>query len=66
LSFNRTTLLCSKIVINPKEADKIEAPAKGKEVSREEYTKIVKEKTEEMRENFRGGRGGGGRRGGGQ
>jgi hypothetical protein len=28
-------------------------------VSREEYIKIVKEKTEEMRENFRGARGGG-------
>ena len=58
LSFHRTTLLCSKIVLNPKEADKIEAPTKGKEVSREEYTKIVKDKTEEMRENFRGRRGG--------
>jgi len=64
LSFHRTMLLCSKIVMNPKEADKIEAPTKGKEVSREEYTKIVKEKTEEMRENFRSRRGG--RRGGGE
>jgi len=64
LNVHRTTLLCSKIVMNPKEAEKIEAPTKGKEVSREEYTKIVKEKTEEMRENFRGGRGGGRRFGG--
>ena len=65
LSAYRTTMLCSKIVMNPKEADKIEAPTKGKEVSREEYDKIVKEKTEEMRENFRNRRGGGGRHFGG-
>ncbi|RMA57630.1 GLPGLI family protein [Ulvibacter antarcticus] len=64
LNVYRTTLLCSKIVMNPKESEKIEAPTKGKEVTREEYTKIVKEKTEEMRENFKGGRGGGRRFGG--
>ena len=60
LNIDRTTMLCSKIVLNPKEADKIEKPSTGKEVSREDYNKIVKEKTEEMRENFRGS---GGRRG---
>ena len=65
LNVHRTTILCSKIVMNPKEAEKIEAPTKGKEVTREEYIKIVKEKTDEMRENFRGRRGGGGRRFGG-
>ena len=64
LNVHRTTLLCSKIVMNPKAAEKIEAPTKGKEVSREEYIKIVKEKTDEMRENFRGRRGGGRRFGG--
>lgn len=63
LNVYRTTLLCSKIVMNPKEAEKIEPPKKGTKVSREEYTKIVKEKTEELRENFQN-RGGNGRRGG--
>ncbi|AUP79984.1 GLPGLI family protein [Flavivirga eckloniae] len=53
----RTTILCSKIVMNPDAKDKIVAPSKGKEVTREAYNKIVKKKTEEMRENFR--RGGG-------
>jgi len=62
LNVYRTTLLCSKIVMNPKEAEKIEPPTKGKEVTREEYVKIVKEKTEELRENFQNN---GGRRGGG-
>lgn len=66
LNTGRTTVLCSKLVLNPEKAIVIEAPDKGQEVSREEYNKIVKEKTEEMRENFRG-RGGrpGGRRPGG-
>ncbi len=61
LNVYRTTLLCSKIVMNPKDAEKIEPPTKGKEVTRAEYVKIVKEKTDEMRENFRGQ---GGNRGG--
>ena len=67
MSVDRTTILCSKIVLNPKEADKIEAPDTGKEVSREEYNKIIKEKMDEMRKNWRGGNGrrGGGRRFGG-
>ena len=60
LNIDRTTMLCSKIVLNPKDSDKIEKPTTGKEVTREAYNKIVKEKTEEMRENFRGR---GGRRG---
>ncbi|MDP2686274.1 MAG: GLPGLI family protein [Aequorivita sp.] len=64
LNVYRTTLLCSKIVMNPKDAENIEPPTKGKEVTRAEYVKIVKEKTDEMRENFRNS-GGNGRRGGG-
>ncbi|CAM3274294.1 GLPGLI family protein [Aequorivita lipolytica] len=64
LNVYRTTLLCSKIVMNPKDAEKIEPPKKGKEVTRAEYVKIVKEKTDELRENFRNS-GGNGRRGGG-
>lgn len=61
----RTTILCSKIVLSTKEGEKIEAPDKGDEVTRAEYNKIVKEKMDEMRENFRG-RGGRGGRGGGR
>lgn len=55
LSYYRTTILCSKIVMNPKESTAIKAPKKGKIVSRVEYNKIVKEKMDEMRDNFRGG-----------
>lgn len=59
----RTTILCSKIVMNPDEPEQIIAPNKGKEVTREEYNAIVKEKMDEMREMW--GRGRGNRRGGG-
>ena len=48
----RTTILCSKIVINPKDKEAIEVPSKGKEVTRREYSDIVKQKIEEMRETF--------------
>ena len=50
----RTTILCSKIVINPQVKENIQALSKGKEVSRQEYNDIVKQKIEEMRENFGG------------
>ena len=53
----RTTILCSKIVINPKEKAEIKEPTKGKIVTKQEYDLILKEKTKEMRERFRGGRG---------
>lgn len=60
----KTTILCSKIVMNPDEKDPIEEPTKGKEVSRKEYNDIVKKKMEEMRNMYRGrGRGGRGGRG---
>lgn len=59
----RTTILCSEIIMNPQEKSEISAPDKGKEVSREEYNDIVKKKMAEMREMFRGRRGGGRPRG---
>jgi GLPGLI family protein len=63
INAGRTTMLCTEIVINPAEKEEIKAPTKGKEVTREEYNKTIKEKTQEMRERFRGrGRGGRGRR----
>lgn len=55
VSAGNTTLLCSKIVLNPKERIKIEAPAKGKEITKSEYQKTVRGKMVEMR-NMRGGR----------
>ena len=50
----RTTILCSKIVINPQNKEDIQPLTKGKEVSKKEYSDIVKQKIEEMRESFGG------------
>ena len=60
-----TTVLCTEITMNPNEKVTIKKPTKGKKVTREEYNKIIKKKTEEMRDQFRGrgGNRGGGRRG---
>ena len=57
---DKTTILCTKIVLNPSERKQINAPEKGKAVNRKEYNDIVKKKMNEMREMYRG-RGGRGR-----
>ena len=57
---DRTTILCSKITMNPQQKIEIEAPEKGKVISRADYNATVKKKMEEMREMYRG-RGGRGR-----
>ena len=54
VSSDRTTILCSKIVMNPGEKEAIKVPSKGKEVTQEEYAEIVKKKMEEMREMYGG------------
>ncbi len=60
LKSGKTTMLCSKIVLNPKEGVEIEVPTKGKSVTRDEYKKTVMEKVKEMQDMY----GGRGRRGG--
>lgn len=56
----KTTILCSKIVLNPKDKVEIKAPNNGKQVSQKEYDEIVVKKMEEMMEmnQGQGGRGG--------
>ena len=44
----RTSYLCSKIIINPKEKIDIKAPNKGKVVSESEFRKIEEEKVKSM------------------
>ncbi|WP_340201733.1 GLPGLI family protein [Ascidiimonas sp. W6] len=51
VSAGNTIMLCSKIVINPKEKIKIEAPKKGKEIMKMEYKATITEKMKEMRNN---------------
>ena len=64
LNTSNTTILCTKVVLNPKEDIKIKIPTKGKEVTREEYTTIIEEKAKEMSQRFGGNRRGRGRLGG--
>lgn len=44
----RTTYLCSKIVINPKDKVVIKAPSKGKVISEKEFRKVEEEKLKSM------------------
>jgi len=60
VSAGNVTMLCSKIIINPQEKTKIEAPEKGQVVTKKEYNAIISGKMEEMRNNR--GRGNGRRR----
>lgn len=51
VSAGNTTMLCSKIVMNPEEKTEIEAPKKGQVVTKKEYNEIITEKMQEMRDN---------------
>lgn len=51
VSAGGTTMLCSKIVINPVEAVEIEAPKKGTTVTKIEYQDIIQNKMAEFRNN---------------
>ncbi|MGS2764040.1 GLPGLI family protein [Sinomicrobium sp. M5D2P9] len=64
VSTERTTITCSRIVLNLQDKEKIEAPKKGKEVSQSEFDEIMRKKMEEIKEMHRGegrNRGDGGR-----
>ncbi|MFT6755536.1 MAG: GLPGLI family protein [Urechidicola sp.] len=51
VSAGNTTILCSKVVMNPQEKIKIEAPNKGKEITKSEYQTTILGKMVEMRNN---------------
>ena len=51
VSAGETTMLCSKIIINPVEAIEIEAPKKGTTVTKNEYQDIIQNKMMEFRNN---------------
>lgn len=46
--------LCTKIVMNSKDKDEIEAPTKGKVVTNKEYEEIMQKKMQEMQEMYGG------------
>ena len=51
VNVGNTTMLCSKIIMNPEQKSKIEAPDKGKVVTKKEYQEIISGKMKEMRDN---------------
>lgn len=48
------TIVCSKIVLNPKNKVKIKEPTKGKKVTSAKFQEIMKKKSKEMMERYRG------------
>ena len=56
VSAGNTTMLCTKIVMNPEEKLEIIAPDKGKEVTKVEYQETIVEKMKEFRNNRMGRR----------
>ncbi|WP_298513663.1 GLPGLI family protein [uncultured Kordia sp.] len=54
------TMVCSKIVLNPKKKVSIKEPTNGKKVNAKKFEEIMRKKTKEMTERYRGnGRGDG-------
>lgn len=51
VSAGDTTMLCSKIVMNPEEKEEIIAPDKGVEITKKEYQKLIMNKMKEFRDN---------------
>jgi len=49
----KTQILCTKIVLNPKESVEIVASKKGTEITQKEYDKVMKKKMEEMKDRFK-------------
>ncbi|MXN91767.1 GLPGLI family protein [Flavobacterium sp. Sd200] len=59
VSNGKTTVLCSKVVINSKEKTEVKIPSKGKKVTQVEYDEIVMKKMQEMQEMYQQGGGAG-------
>ena len=51
VSAGDTTMLCSQVVINPKDKVEIKTPDKGKETNKLDYNNIIQSKMLEMRNN---------------
>jgi GLPGLI family protein len=56
VSTGNTTILCSKIVLNPQTKLTIAAPDKGKEINKDDYRETIQAKMVEMRDNRMGRR----------
>ena len=50
VSDDNTTLLCTKVTLNPKEKSDIKPPTKGEKVTKEKFLEIIDKKLNEMRD----------------
>ncbi|MDT7832866.1 GLPGLI family protein [Flavobacteriaceae bacterium S356] len=50
VSAGDTVMLCSELIMNPKEKIKIKAPNKGQEITKKEYAATIRKKMSEMRD----------------
>jgi len=57
VSDGKFSLMCTKVVLNPKKEVQITLPEKGKEVTQDKFNKIQEEKMDEMMERHGGKRG---------
>jgi len=57
-NFDKTVILCSKVVLNPKGKNEIKIPKKGKKVTNAEYQRLVGEQIEQMNNQSGSGRDG--------
>lgn len=63
VAYGNTNILCTKIIMNPKEKIDISEPTKGKVVSQQEYDIIIEQKMKEMRDRMQNERQKGGNEG---
>lgn len=50
-SFDKTVILCSKVVLNPKQKIQIKTPKKGKRVTKKEYERLIEAQMEQMKDS---------------
>jgi GLPGLI family protein len=50
----KKTIVCAEIILNSSQKSKIEEPKKGKVISQKKFTKIQKQKSDELMEKFKG------------
>lgn len=50
-SYDETTILCSKVVLNPKSKNEIKKPKKGKKVTKKEYESLIEKQMEQMKDS---------------
>lgn len=53
VNYGTETIICSKIVLNPKDKVSITEPRKGRQISQEKYDAVMEKKIKEMRERYR-------------